>query len=34
MKQRWTDYAILIGAILLLWQAAYYVAGPEAITTS
>jgi len=32
MKQRWTDYAILIGAIVLLWQAAYYLAGPEAIT--
>jgi NitT/TauT family transport system permease protein len=32
MKQRCTDYAILVGAILLLWQAAYYFGGPEAIT--
>jgi NitT/TauT family transport system permease protein len=31
MKQRWTDYAILVSASLLLWQAAYYFAGPEAI---
>jgi NitT/TauT family transport system permease protein len=36
MKQRprhqaWTDYAILVSAIVLLWQAAYYFAGPEAI---
>jgi NitT/TauT family transport system permease protein len=32
MKQRWTDYAILVSASVLLWQAAYYFAGPEAIT--
>jgi NitT/TauT family transport system permease protein len=32
MKHRWTDYAILVSAILLLWQVAYYFAGPEAIT--
>ena len=32
MKQRWTDYAILVAAILVLWQAAWYVAGPEAIS--
>jgi NitT/TauT family transport system permease protein len=30
--QRWTDYAILLLAIVGLWQAAYYLAGPEAIT--
>jgi NitT/TauT family transport system permease protein len=32
MKQRWTDHAILAVAIVVLWQAAYYLAGPEAIT--
>jgi NitT/TauT family transport system permease protein len=32
MKQRWTDYGILVLAIVVLWQAAYYFAGPEAIT--
>lgn len=32
MKQRWTDYVILVSAIVLLWQAAWYFAGPEAIT--
>ena len=32
MKQRFTDYAILIAASVLLWQVAYYIAGPEAIT--
>jgi NitT/TauT family transport system permease protein len=31
MKQRWTDYAILVSAIVVLWQVAYYFAGPEAI---
>ncbi|MGA2724491.1 MAG: ABC transporter permease subunit [Bryobacteraceae bacterium] len=31
MKQRWTDYAILASASVLLWQAAYYFAGSEAI---
>jgi len=31
MKQRWTDYAILVLAIIALWQVAYYFAGPEAI---
>jgi NitT/TauT family transport system permease protein len=32
MKQRWTDYAILIAATLVLWQAAWYLAGSEALT--
>ncbi|MGD1070019.1 MAG: ABC transporter permease [Bryobacteraceae bacterium] len=32
MKQRRTDYVILVLAIVVLWQAAYYLAGPEAIT--
>jgi NitT/TauT family transport system permease protein len=32
MKQRWTDYAILVSASVLLWQVAYYFAGSEAIT--
>jgi len=32
MKQRWTDYAILASASVLLWQVAYYFAGSEAIT--
>jgi len=31
MKQRWTDYAILIAATVVLWQAAWYLAGSEAI---
>jgi NitT/TauT family transport system permease protein len=31
-RQRWTDYAILLLAIVILWQAAYYLAGPEAVT--
>jgi NitT/TauT family transport system permease protein len=31
MKQSWIDHAILIAASLLLWQAAYYFAGAEAI---
>jgi NitT/TauT family transport system permease protein len=31
MKQSWIDYAILVSASVLLWQAAYYFAGPEAI---
>jgi len=32
MKQRFTDYAILVLAIVLIWQAAWYWAGSEAIT--
>jgi NitT/TauT family transport system permease protein len=32
MKQRWSDYLILIVAILVLWQVAYYFAGAEALT--
>jgi NitT/TauT family transport system permease protein len=32
MKHRWTDCAILAAAIVLLWQAAWYFAGPEAIS--
>jgi len=32
MKQRWTDYAILIIAAFALWQAAWYLAGSEALT--
>ena len=31
MKQRWTDPFILVSASVLLWQVAYYLAGPEAI---
>jgi NitT/TauT family transport system permease protein len=30
-RPRWTDYAILIGVTLVLWQAAWYLAGSEAI---
>jgi NitT/TauT family transport system permease protein len=30
--QAWTDYAILIGAIVVLWQLAWYWAGSEAIS--
>jgi NitT/TauT family transport system permease protein len=32
VKRRWTDYAILVAAIVVLWQVAYVLAGPEAIT--
>ena len=32
MKQRFSDYAILVSASVLLWQVAYYFAGSEAIT--
>jgi NitT/TauT family transport system permease protein len=32
MKQRFADYVILIGALAGLWQVAYLLAGPEAIT--
>jgi NitT/TauT family transport system permease protein len=32
MKQRWSDYLILVIAMLVLWQVAYYLAGAEAIT--
>jgi NitT/TauT family transport system permease protein len=32
MKTRWTDYAILVAATLLLWQVAWYIAGSEAIS--
>ena len=32
MKQRGIDYAILVAAIVLMWQVAYYFAGPEAIS--
>jgi len=32
MKQRLSDYLILVLALLLLWQLAYVLAGPEAIT--
>jgi NitT/TauT family transport system permease protein len=32
MKQRWSDYLILVIALAVLWQLAYYLAGPEAIT--
>ena len=32
MKRTWTDHIILIAAVLLLWQLAWYLAGSEAIT--
>ena len=32
MKQRWSDYFILVIALAVIWQLAYYLAGPEAIT--
>jgi NitT/TauT family transport system permease protein len=32
IKQRWTDYAILISATIVLWQVAWYLAGSEAIS--
>jgi NitT/TauT family transport system permease protein len=32
MKPRWTDYVILVVSLAALWQLAYFLAGPEAIT--
>ncbi|MGA2565186.1 MAG: ABC transporter permease subunit [Steroidobacteraceae bacterium] len=31
MKQRWGDYLMLIIGLAVLWQLAYYFAGPDAI---
>jgi NitT/TauT family transport system permease protein len=31
MKQRWWDYVILVVAMLVLWQVAFYMVGPDAI---
>jgi NitT/TauT family transport system permease protein len=32
VKQRWSDYALLVACLLALWQGAYYVVGAEALT--
>ena len=32
MKQRWSDYLILLVALTVLWQLAFELAGPDAIT--
>jgi NitT/TauT family transport system permease protein len=32
VRQRWSDYLLLVVGLLLLWQLAYEFAGPDAIT--
>ncbi len=32
MKQRWSDYVILVAGMLVAWEVAFRIVGPEALT--